>query len=502
MLLLGTDPFTGVGEAGAEGEILKNYIENNYIPADYTVTKLYETDGTLTVANVTTEINAGYGLVNFVGHGNIDRLSFGPGGTYYNADASGQTNGSKLPIIFALACATSWFDGQDCIGEAFMLNANGGAIAYFSATRTAYGYVGSDITSGLAGELDWRFSEVFFGGERVAGKLWGRAITDYVTAHPPSTYHSGFGYLDWWTAAEHGSPFMDPTLTIGGDRITIETSNLVSSYPATISYVEAGVPQTDTTYGTWSGKPDYNTHLSISNPVSASATERYHTPDTTSWTVPTWATYSVAYYHQWKPTISVATASTPLDATNYVTLTYTRDGSSGTFNVFDAQSYNDWIDDGSTASLSNPSSGSTSTHRWYSSGTTSWTINDASARSATYYDQFLVTIATTGLSPAHPATITFVQYGTTNNPTTSATWSDWADAGSTLSIENSVEGGWFDWSTGDTTSWTVDSAISATVNYQRSYLMLYIIAGVGGAVVIGAAVVVTIVIRRRRGARI
>jgi hypothetical protein len=175
-----------------------------------------------------------------------------------------------------------------------------------------------------------------------------------------------------------------------------------------------------------------------------------------------------------------------LDATNHAALTYYRYGSSGTFSVFDAQSYNDWTDVGSTASLSNASSGSTSTHRWFSSGTTSWVINDASARTTTYWVQLKVTITTTGLNPSHPATIAFTQYGVVSNSATSATWSDWADAGSAVSISGSVYNG--EWSTGDTTSWIINSPISATVNYHQHVTLSPGQEGLSGGAIAGIVV--------------
>jgi hypothetical protein len=406
----------------------------------------------------------------------------------------------------------------------------------------------------LAGELDWRFSEEFFSGERIAGKVWFEAMTGYVNSHGITHYYEGDGvegYLDWWTVAEYSCPFMDPTLMIGGRGVetTISTSGLVSSHPATIHYWEGGIAKTATTYGTWTGTPDYGSILSIENPVTVSATEQYHTTNVTSWTVTESATYSVTYHHQFKPVIFATTIGASLTSTNYATLSYSCDdllatfdlwdghsfddwidaGSTATlsntssasnetyrwftetaswvindasartanyweqfkpvisvigltetnyatlnyyyhglpvtFELYDGHSFNDWVDAGSTATLSNPSSDANETHRWYCPGITSWVIDDASARAATYWEQFKVTITTTGLNPSHPATITFTQYGGINNSTTSASWGDWADAGSALSISSSVDSG--EWSTTDTTSWTVDSPISVTVNYQH-----------------------------------
>jgi hypothetical protein len=108
----------------------------------------------------------------------------------------------------------------------------------------------------------------------------------------------------------------------------------------------------------------------------------------------------------------------------------------------------------------------------------------------------LVTIATVGLNPSHPATITFTQCGVVSNSTTSATWSDWADAGSTLSIDSAVDSG--AWFTTDTTFWTVDSPMSATVNYQHLQVIPTIpppaqgglSAGVIAGIAVGACAVV------------
>ncbi len=356
--------------------------------------------------------------------------------------------------------------------------------------------------------------------------------------------------------------------------VTINTSGLPSSFPATVYYTQGGVAKTDTTSDTWSGTVDYGSTLSIDNIFTVSSTERYGTTSTTSWTVTqAAATYSVVYYHQFKSTISAITASTghadlsatnyasltcyrfgspqvfsvfdsqsfcdwvdagstvglsnlssgststhrwyapettswtvndasprsatyweqfksvistvttgtghtDLDAANHAILTHYQFGTSRTANVFDAQSFNDWIDIGSMASLSNLSSGSTSTHRWYASETTSWTVNDTSPRSATYWEQFNVTVVPTGLDAAHPATISVVQCGTTNNQSVSASWSEWADVSSTLSISNLVTVSSAErYSTTDTSSWTVGSALTISLDYTHQFLANITITG-------------------------
>jgi hypothetical protein len=461
-------------------------------------------------------------------------------------------------------------------------------------------------------------------------------------------------------------------------QITIITSGLVSSFPASVHYLQGGVSKTATTYGTWSSAVDDGSMVSIDSEVATSSTERHSTMAETSWNATQSATYTVPYYHQYKPDISAVTAGTghtDISDANHATLTYHRFGSAGTINIFDTKSFNDWVDAGSTANLSNhsssaststhrwycsettswvvndanlrvatyweqfkpaisvvtagtghtdldytnsavltyrrfgaaeisyigdgwgfydwvdigstaslsdTSSGSTSTHRWYCSETTSWVVNDANLRSATYREQFKATLALTGLSSSCPATISVVQGGIADTPAVSSSWSDWADsgsalsisspvtlsseerymaydktswtvgsvltaevhyahqflasidinglkgshsatvtfvqdvqtnslpvsdkwsnwvnAGSTLTIDKSVEGGWIgDWSTGATTDWTVDSPISASIRYHRSYVGLYLLIGalLVGATIIGAGIFFLLRIRRK-----
>jgi hypothetical protein len=284
-------------------------------------------------------------------------------------------------------------------------------------------------------------------------------------------------------------------------------TDLDSSNSAVLTYRRFGAAGTSSVFDAQSFNDwvDTGSTASLSNPSSAStSTHRWYSLETTSWVVNDDGSRSATYWDQFKPAITVATAGTghtDLSSTNCATLTYSRFGAAGTSSVFDGQSFNDWVDIGSTASLSNPSSAPTSTHRWYSSGTTSWAISDSRSRSATYCEQFEVGIAgITGLASLRPTTITFTRNGATNSLTASDTWTDWADAGSTLSVTKSVEGGWIgDWSTRDTTDWTVDSPISGSIRYHRSYVGLYVLIGalLVGATIIGVGIFFLLRIRRK-----
>ena len=265
--------------------------------------------------------------------------------------------------------------------------------------------------------------------------------------------------------------------------VSVSTSGLVSDSPARVDYVQAGEPKTATTYGTWSDNVDYNSTVSIDNAVYVSSTERYGTNAATSWTETETATHSVPYYQQIKPTVAavaVGTGHTDLGITNSATLTYTRFGAAGTSDVFDAQSFSDWVDIGSTASLSSTSSASTAAHRWYSSGTTSWTVTDATSRSATYWEQFKPTISAvtagtghTDLAATNYATLTYTRFGSagTSSIFDAQGFSDWVDTGSIASLSNpsSASTPTHRWYSPENTSWAVTDASSRSATYWDQF---------------------------------
>ena len=205
MILAGTDPFTGPGASGAEGEILKDYVQDVVQHNFTTFAELYETEGTLSASAISENINAGSGAVNYAGHGHYALWDLGAGGTYTNNDAASLTNGYKLPVIATMSCLTAGFDSVynpgNCIGEEFLRNPNGGSAAYVGSTRDAWGYGGTAITEGLAGELDWRFWESYKLGIDQPGPMLSEAKVRYIASHPLNIATDGY-YLDEKTVLE------------------------------------------------------------------------------------------------------------------------------------------------------------------------------------------------------------------------------------------------------------------------------------------------------------
>jgi parallel beta-helix repeat protein len=184
---------TGSGDGfsnpfGIAFPFLKNYTANMNINKN--IVKLYEAYGNLSTGSMASEVNKGALFVNFAGHGNPDMWLFywvNPWLGWYNGygivDVQKLTNGFKLPVVTTMACSTARFDDQDCIGEWFVLQPNGGSIAYFGATRIAWGYSDQWITTGLMGEIDWRIYQNFYEGWTRLGQMWGQTAKEYVQNH-------------------------------------------------------------------------------------------------------------------------------------------------------------------------------------------------------------------------------------------------------------------------------------------------------------------------------
>ena len=218
---------------------LKNYTANININQD--IVRLYEAYGNLSGNSMSSEINKGALFVNFAGHGDPGMWLFYwviPGlmwNGYGSPEVQGLTNGFKLPVVTTMSCSTARFDDQECIGERFVLQPDGGAIAYFGATRIAYGWNDQWITTGLMGEIDWRIYQNFYEGWTRLGQMWGQTAKEYVQNHIWN-YSSASRY-DVKTLMEFVL-LGDPTLRVYNPAFP-ETLNVPKEYPTIQSAINA-----------------------------------------------------------------------------------------------------------------------------------------------------------------------------------------------------------------------------------------------------------------------
>jgi hypothetical protein len=150
--VLWQNPFT-------DASISKEMIDARYVPDRFDpITKLYQTQGNMTIPNFVEALNEGATIINHDDHGSYN--GFGIGGWFDNADADALTNGDRLGILFTISCQSGGFD-KNCLGEHFIENPDGGLIAFIGNSRYGWGSPGNP-GYGYSDRYDHKFFEVLF----------------------------------------------------------------------------------------------------------------------------------------------------------------------------------------------------------------------------------------------------------------------------------------------------------------------------------------------------
>lgn len=126
----------GQGDMGESDVAHMNLIRTDLLSYGYTtVSQVY--DPGASAATVTTNVNAGRGFINYVGHGSD--LTWVTSG-FSNTNVNALTNVNKLPFIVSVACVNGNFVSQTCFAEAWLRATNSGtgaptgAIAMYAST--------------------------------------------------------------------------------------------------------------------------------------------------------------------------------------------------------------------------------------------------------------------------------------------------------------------------------------------------------------------------------
>lgn len=130
-------------------------------PAGWTDTKLYERTSTLSANRMRDSMNQGYGLGNWIGHGDENGIYMGSTAYLSSTVADGLTNATKQGIHASIACFTGAWDevaGGDCFAEHLVNRVGGGAAAMAMNSRYGYGaYTGGGYVPGPSDRLDTVF---------------------------------------------------------------------------------------------------------------------------------------------------------------------------------------------------------------------------------------------------------------------------------------------------------------------------------------------------------
>lgn len=125
----------------ASFEIISEQIANQ-LPFYYTANEVYAGDyppGNPT-ADIVSYIEGGHVLVNYTGHGNVDRWgSWRDGQIFDRADVTALNNTHKLPVVTIANCLNGYFAGKNVsMAEEFLLRDDKGAAAVWAATGLGY----------------------------------------------------------------------------------------------------------------------------------------------------------------------------------------------------------------------------------------------------------------------------------------------------------------------------------------------------------------------------
>ncbi len=137
-----------------------------------------QTDAAALHDSVQTKLNAGVDLMNYMGHGAIDR--FGNAGYLTSTDATNLHNSARLPVVLAVTCIAGQYSvpGSDCLAEYLMLNSSGGAIAVISPTGLSENADGTRLGVRLVSML--RANTL-----PAVGDMFRTALSDYVAKDEP-----------------------------------------------------------------------------------------------------------------------------------------------------------------------------------------------------------------------------------------------------------------------------------------------------------------------------
>lgn len=181
---------------------------------EFSVEKLYASEGNLDARNIRQAISQGAGLVDFSGHGNRYSWATHPPGEFDTwvgidmSDVALLTNTHAYPVVILDACSTGEFENGNCLAWHFVKTADRGAIATYASTALSWGYLGEAIIMGLSGYLDIQLTR-YVAQRETAGAVLAHSLHDYLSSHPRMTTY------DYKTVQEF-SLFGDPSLVIGG----------------------------------------------------------------------------------------------------------------------------------------------------------------------------------------------------------------------------------------------------------------------------------------------
>lgn len=130
------DPGDPQSEDYTDAGIAKDMIGSTYVPARFSIDKLYESSGNLNYGAVMSLLNQGRHLINVLCHGQYKSISMAEDHVG-NSDFASLVNGPRYGLMYSTSCMGGGFDQNDCIGEIWALSGEGGG---FFIGNARYGF--------------------------------------------------------------------------------------------------------------------------------------------------------------------------------------------------------------------------------------------------------------------------------------------------------------------------------------------------------------------------
>ncbi|MFH0860509.1 MAG: C25 family cysteine peptidase [Candidatus Altiarchaeota archaeon] len=187
-------------DASTNSGLGKDIIDSDYFPDDFSITKLYEANGTENHTSVVQNLNQGYGIVNHMGHSNPTVMGIGSG-SLSTSDMNSLTNSPKYSVLYSMGCLPNAFDCSssnyniyclsDSISEKWILNSNGGGVAFIGNTRYGW-FAPASPGQGTSEKYDQKFFNSLFNKDLYhIGQTLADSKADYVS------YSNSYGSYRW-----------------------------------------------------------------------------------------------------------------------------------------------------------------------------------------------------------------------------------------------------------------------------------------------------------------
>jgi hypothetical protein len=232
-------------------------IKNAYIPSNWTVTTVYDSESGNHKTNVIYALNAGQNLVNHADHSGSDCIGVGyvnHGLLLYSSDMDALTNGDKQAIFYSMCCDPAAYD-TDSIAEHFVRNSNGGGIAFMGNSRYGWYMPGSVNTYSLGYDIHI-FKSVFQGNFYNLGAAFSNHKDSAYLDSPGDEYYQyiyteltllGDPELPIWTENPQSYTVTHPSqIPVGGSTFTVHVTS-------------GGNPVSQATVCLWKGTEVYMT---------------------------------------------------------------------------------------------------------------------------------------------------------------------------------------------------------------------------------------------------